>query len=406
MAGICDFGAIGDGKTINTVYINNAVKDCALSGGGTVTVPAGVFLTGSIQLYSNVKLFLDNGAVLKSTANVADFPAIGFKHNEMGDVTSLLWAMNEENISICGDGIIDLSSDLTYAGYQNGSYLIDKTLLSDERLKEGILPKNNNRVNQPIFFESCENIDIEGIKIINSPCWTVTFSRSKNICVRCVTINNDLCVQNDDGIHFSSCENASVSQCNISCADDCIALTCITHFNGINKNITVTNCNLRSRSSALRIGHYADGVYVSKLNIYESNRGIGIFTRNNSKISNVTISNVSVETALLAGAWWGKAEPLIIAAGADEAIIENISISDMSGSCENGITLYGKNHNISNLSLKNIKIKVKNTDYFNLYCDGLDIRPYKQIKNESGPFLLYTDGIGSLSLNDVQIELV
>lgn len=87
---ILDYGAFGDGKTINTESINNAIKDCVSNGGGTVIVPDGVFLTGSIQLHSNVRLFLDNGAVLKSTANLVDFPIIGFKHNEMGDVSSLL----------------------------------------------------------------------------------------------------------------------------------------------------------------------------------------------------------------------------------------------------------------------------------------------------------------------------
>ena len=343
---ILDYGAIGDGKTINTEVINIAVKDCASKGGGTVIIPAGVFLTGSIQLFSNVRLFLDNGAVLKSTAILDDFPIIGFKHNEMGDVTSLLWAMNEENISICGNGVVDLSSDLTYSGYEIGSYLVDKSNLSEERLTEGILPKNNERVNQPFFFESCKNINIEGIKIINSPCWTITFSRSRDIFVRSITINNDLCVPNDDGIHFSSCENSLVSDCNISCADDCIALTCITSFEGINKNITITNCNLRSRSAAVRIGHYADGVCISNLNIYKSNRGIGIFTRNASSITNVSISNIRIETFLLAGGWWGKAEPIIIAATKEESVIENISISNVVGECENGIIIYGGNHNI------------------------------------------------------------
>lgn len=124
---------------------------------------------------------------------------------------------------------------MTYAGYERGTYLVDKSTLSKERLNEGILPKNSERVNQPFFFESCMNIKVEGIKIINSPCWTITFSRSKNISVHSINIKNDLCVQNDDGIHFSSCENATVSNCDISCADDCIALTCITNFEGINK---------------------------------------------------------------------------------------------------------------------------------------------------------------------------
>lgn len=106
---------------------------------------------------------------------------------------------------------------------------------------------------------------------------------------------------------------------------------------------------------------------------------------------------------MLAGDWWGKAEAVIIAATHKESIMENISVSNVIGTCENGIVIYGGSHNINNLSLNNVKIKVKKTNYFNAYCDGLDLRPYKQISNANGPFLIYTEGLRMAYFNDVSV---
>ena len=401
---IKDFGAVGDGVFVNTNCINDAIKQCALNGGGKVVVPQGTFVTGSIEMQSNVCLYLEMGAELKSSGNPDDFPTNGFYHNEMGYVTSLIWAIDKENISICGDGKIDISSEITYKGYEKEFYLVDKSLLSPERLDEGIYPKNESRVNQPIFFENCTSLTVKDLKIVNSTCWTVVFSNCSDIHVKSLTINNDMCVQNDDGIHFSACRDAVVSDCNICCADDCIAMTCITHVDGINRNIVINNCNFCTRSAAVRIAHNLDGLCISNINVYNSNRGIGIFTHDNSTISNVNISNIRLQTALLAGAWWGKAEPLIISAAAKNSLIQNVSVSDISGIGENGIVIYGENHNVHNLSLSNIKFMVKKTDYFHTYCTGLDLRPYKEIEDHNGPYLLDIRGVGDISLNNVSID--
>lgn len=404
---IIDFGAVSGAGNVNTAAIQSAVDKCSERGGGTVIIPCGTFYTGSIQLYSNITLYLENGAVLKSTAKKEDFPYIGFWHNEMHETTSLIWARNRENIRICGDGMIDISSEITYKSVTRMVYFTDKPeLLCDKRKYEGVLDKNEDRVNQPLFFESCRNIKISGIRIINSTCWTITFSRSEDISVTCVDIDNNLNIQNNDGIHLSSCKNAVISDCSFSCADDCIAMTCITAHGGINENITISNCLMRSRSAAVRIGDSTRNVTISNLNIYQTNRGICIFTGQGTKISDIMISNVRIDTALLAGAWWGKAEPVIICAAAEDSEISRITVNNLSGVCENGIIIYGKKHNIRNIRLDNIDIKVKETDYFNNFCDGLDMRPYAYEKNDGGPYLLYTYDTGQISLSNVNIDFV
>lgn len=399
---ITDFGAKCT-DAINTQAIQNAVLACRENGGGTVIVPPGTFYTGSIELYSNITLFLQSGAVLKSTAQKEDFPYIGFWHNEMRETTSLIWARNQENICIKGEGIIDLSSEITYKNIRHMSYSIaDQESLDERRKAEGVLDKNENRVNQPLFFESCRNVKIAGIRIINSPCWTVTFSRSESITVDSIEVDNHLNIQNNDGVHLSACRNAVISNCRFSCADDCIAMTCITAHEGVNENITVMNCIMRSRSAAVRIGHNTRGVTITNLNVYDTNRGIAIFTGKENRISDVVISNLRIETKLSAGAWWGKAEPIIICAAA-ESRIENVSVNTVNGICENGIVICGNDHNINEVHLSHIHVQVKKTDDFHVFCDGLDMRPYDYIKTAKGPFLLYTDGIDGITLTDVQL---
>lgn len=403
---ITDFGAHKD-AAVNTEAIQRAVLACKEQGGGVVVIPAGTFYTGSIELFSNVTLQLQNGAVLKSTGKKEDFPYIGFWHNEMHETTSLLWAREQENITICGEGIIDLSSEITYQNITHMGYSVEHPeQLSSERRAEGVLDKNEDRVNQPIFFESCKNIKVRDVKIVRSACWTVVFSRSEEILVDGIVIDNHLNIQNNDGVHLSACKNAVISNCQFSCADDCIALTCITAHEGCNENVTITNCVMRSRSAAVRIGHNTKRVTVSNLNVYETNRGIAIFAGEKNTISDIQISHVQVHTALLAGAWWGKAEPLVICAAAPESKIERVTVSDMTGVCENGIVVYGKNHNIQNLRLQNIHMQVQQTPYYHEFCDGLDLRPYAYEKNAEGPFLLHTQGVGSIIMSDTEICLV
>src|SRR5258706_2385194 len=98
---ILDFGAKGDGKTVSTAAINQAIAACAKAGGGTVQVPVGEFRTGTVLLLSNVNLHLDSGAVLKGSDDLGDYLKEG--ENRYG----LILARKAENVAITGHGILD-----------------------------------------------------------------------------------------------------------------------------------------------------------------------------------------------------------------------------------------------------------------------------------------------------------
>ena len=147
------------GNKVCTKQIQKAIDKVNQCGGGTVTLSSGNYLSGSIELKSNVCFNLSMGAVLKATGNISDFPYIGFMHNEMGPTKSFIWARNSENITLCGDGIIDFSDEYYYTLGTPTAYEIDGVKLNQEQISESVALRTNsieNTINQPIFFESCK----------------------------------------------------------------------------------------------------------------------------------------------------------------------------------------------------------------------------------------------------------
>ncbi|MBN2210215.1 MAG: hypothetical protein JW709_02360, partial [Sedimentisphaerales bacterium] len=142
MLNITDLGAKGDGQNLNTEIIQKAIDQCHNDGGGTVMVPAGKFLTGSLELKSNVELHISHGATILGSTNPDDYPMLdmGKVANRMhrGGYTALIHAMEAENIAITGPGAID----------GQGAW---------PRQKEGPKSNDESRTRNILFF-SCKKI--------------------------------------------------------------------------------------------------------------------------------------------------------------------------------------------------------------------------------------------------------
>lgn len=376
---------ISDG--LNTIQIQNAVDKIALAGGGTLSLSAGKYLSGSIELKSNVSLNLEAGCVLKASGDIKDFPFIGFVHNEMGPTKSFIWSRNCENITLCGDGIIDFSDEQYYALDEISSFEIPNVELTVAQKKECCARRvnaNENTINQPIFFESCKHIKVGGIKLLHSTFWTLTFSRCDDIHISGITVDNRRNVGNSDGIHLCASKNAVISDCNISTGDDCVAITCITDEEGISENITIVNCNFQSTSAAIRLGHLnakVRNICVSNINISDSNRGIAVFAKDGGKVSNVHMSNINMETRVFCGEWWGRGEALFICAANSNGIIENITFENIYAESENGAVIVGEDNNVRNITLSNFNISLKNSENRKLLGNALDMRPNGYVEN-------------------------
>jgi polygalacturonase len=335
---IRDAGAVGDGKTISTRMIQNAIDSTAKSGGGTVYVPPGVFITGTLQLRSNVNLHLESGAVLKGSPNLADYFLNGKK-------VGLLFTQDVENVSITGSGTIDGNGDsfmeldkakkMDHAGVM-WTRQGDQFRNVVQGLGDGpVVPKD--RPFQMIIFSNCRKVTMRDVFITNSPFWTLHLADCDGVVISGVRIWCNLLVPNNDGIDLTSSSNAIVSDCDIRTGDDCIAITGYDHHFDLPgyrylkhpcENITVNNCTMVSRSAAIRIGGFDQNSMrnftFSNIIITNSNRGIGLFVRDQGSIENLLFTNIIIETHLLC-----TGESGIFVFGTDESVIEDVSFSDV-----------------------------------------------------------------------------
>jgi polygalacturonase len=375
---VVEYGAAGDGRALDTAAIQAAVDACAAAGGGTVVFPAGVFVTGTVELKSHVTLCLEQGAVLRGSSDMADYPPksfAGFKNTP-----TLLYAVGQTDIRLTGEGEIDLN-DEPFMDWDRRRVAPEKEtgVECNETQRMEAVVEHRDRPDQPILFHDCRRVRLDGITIRNAPAWFVSVSACRDVKVHGVTIDGNPRVPNNDGIHFSSCRDVIVSDCVFSCGDDCIAVTGIRNWEGVSEGIAITNCTMVSRSAAIRLGHLRSkvrDVAISNVVIRDSNRGIGIFAGDGGFVEDVTISNLVVETRLVAGAWWGNGEPLVIsAAEARTGRVRRISVSGVRARSEHGIVIVGEKGNVHDVELRDWTLPLGYGPNRALFKPVLDLAP-------------------------------
>ena len=389
MLKLTDFGAVGDGKTLNTEAFKAAVEAAAKNGEG-LNIPAGVFLTGTIDL-KGVSLYLEAGSVIKGSPNLEDYPEQDYYHNELGTLTALIINRDHDNVSITGEGTIDFNGKSFYdlSAMDVPDYGVE---FSESQIAECTHPIGK-RPAQSLFFLNSRNVRIQGITVLDAPCWTLTFHKCENIKILGVTIDTDLNIPNDDGIHLCSCKGAVISDCNISSGDDCIALSGITSWDVPCEDVVITNCVLRSCSKAIVIGYgYSTvrNVCISNTIIKESNRGICIMCNDEvALVENVRVSNMYIENRIRAGNWWGNGEPIFVYALKHdyyipaeqkpdfhpECAVRNIYFDGITCAGQNAIGVVGDNGNIRGVQLRNIDYTRKPSENIKLKGLKFDVAP-------------------------------
>ena len=330
-------GAKADGKTLNTMLINHTVDRLSPAGGGTLFFPAGTYLTGAIRLKSNITLELEAGATLLFSDNFDDYlPFMEVRHEGvmMKSFSPLISAMDAENITIKGEGTLDGQGKAWWTEFfriyvdleKNGMRELNKyqPLWERENDVEALYAETNEdwhgtlkrRFFRPPFIQPvrCRRVRIEGVKIINSPFWTVNPEFCDNVVVTGVTIHN-VPSPNTDGINPESCRNVHISDCHISVGDDCITLKSGRDAQARRlgvpcENITITNCTMLSGHGGVVIGSEMSGsvrkVTISNCVFDGTDRGIRIkSTRGRGgvvediRVSNIIMSNIKREAVVL-----------------------------------------------------------------------------------------------------------
>lgn len=310
---ITDYGAQSDTQEAQTAAIQRAIDDADASQ-GTVVIPKGIFKTGTLNLKS-ASLCLEKGGVLLASEKREDYRRIGYLHCEFGETICLLYSLGGQDISIYGEGTIDLNgkSFFDFQTYQLPPKIADRF---DEEAKQETTASFDWRPNQSIFFHLCKHVTLRDVTILDAPCWTLTFSECQRVLVDGITNIGHPRIPNNDGIHLSACRDVIIANCNISSADDCIAVSSITNWLKPCENISVVNCILRSFSKAIVLGYshsIVRNVTISNCNILESNRGFCIMPATQTgMVENVVVSNLRIDTRIRAGNWWGNGEPVFI----------------------------------------------------------------------------------------------
>jgi hypothetical protein len=253
---VVDYGAVGDGKTLCTKAIQKAVDACGAGGGGTVGLPAGRYLSGAIFLKSNVTLHIGQGATLLASTDFEDFPPFRPRWRIQSDDvrrSSLITGIDLENIAVTGRGTLNGQGQPWW-----------EALLKDKNRKEGqakILTYGRPRV---INLYRCRSILIEGVTIVDSPSWTVHPGGCENLEVEGISIINPENGPNTDGVNPESCRNVRIANCFIDTGDDCITLKSGEDEEGRLKakpteNVTITNCVMYKGHGAVVIGSEMSG---------------------------------------------------------------------------------------------------------------------------------------------------
>lgn len=395
---VTDFGAVGDGKAIDTLAIQAAVDVCTESGGGKVYFGPGNYLTGTILLKNNVCLYLEAGAIIIGSTNFTDYLPDSYCRTVTRG--ALFLGQNLKNVAVEGRGCID----------GNGSAFWESEYCNETALKPKL-----QRPSALFLIADSENIIFRDITIKNSPCYTLWMFGCDKVKVLGITIDNPLNGPNTDAIDIDCCGSVFISDCHISAGDDCIALKSDAKRLGRNKaceNIVVSNCTLRSSTCAIRVGYEGDApiknCVFSNLIIYDSSKGIDIisilpylpmpsFTEINEgpRIEGLIFSDIVMENVKNPiYIWQGKEVD-----GIFKGKIENIKISNIIAKSKQFCFIGGISGSpIRDISISNVKLIIQGineSSEFEVPCVW---------GGDKIPWGIYCRHINGLVLNNVDVE--
>ena len=274
---ITDFGANGDGKTLATEALQAAIDSCHKDQGGTVLVPAGVFVIGTVELKSNVTLHIAAHGTLLGSADgkqyraAGEIPLRGDSTLEDGNV-GLIYAVDAENITIEGPGTVDGRG----AQFRSPSRGVPP-------------PSGRGGADRPyhLLFYRCKSLRVRDLSLVASAFHSVRVIQSRFVWMEGLHIHNRV-NGNNDGFHFISSEYVHVTNCDVQTQDDACALFGSCRF------VTVSDSTFSTRWSVFRFGGgNPENVTVSNCTIYQTyGCPIKMHFGPDSRVQNILFSNL------------------------------------------------------------------------------------------------------------------
>lgn len=241
---VTDFGAVADGVTVNTAALQAAIDACGA--GGTVFVPAGQYVTGTLWLKGDMTLYVSEGAALFGSTDISDY-----RRDIQGAIEApafdecLIYAENAENITITGGGEINGRGTRDHFPIGPAEAYHDRPML--------------------IRFVDCKNILFEDIKFMNAASWCTHLVNCDDIIARRVTIDSQL-NRNNDGFDLDGCKHVLIEDCDIRTGDDSVCPKSTTER--LTENVVVRNSRITSHTAAFKCGTSSRGGF-KNIHVYD-----------------------------------------------------------------------------------------------------------------------------------------
>ena len=378
---VLQFGAVGDGITMDTPAIQRVIDAAARAGGGAqVLVPRGHrFLTGTLELRGDIDFHLDGELVIST--NPADYRGDG-----------VITALNAENLRITGSGKISGRSLDFMTGYDKVG---EWWLFKEWRPKLFILT-------------GCTNLEVRDLTFGDAPFWGLHMLGCKNVLVDHVTVRNRLDVPNCDGIDPDHCQDVEICNCNITCGDDAIVVKTTRQTNdfGPCANIYVHDCVLKTQDSGLKIGTETTGdihdIRFERCKILTGSRGLTIQLRDEGNVYNVTFRDIKFTSRYYADPWWGRGEAISFTAiprlnTTALGCLSNIVVQNVIGRAENSVRVNGSRESrIQDVRFENVAVTFDRwTKYRGGLFDNRPTRVYEPIETHGNPgfSIRYADNV-------------
>ena len=245
---VTDFGAKGDGVTLNSRTIQAAIDTAHARGGGRVVIPAGEFVTGTLYLKTGVDLHIDSGAVLLGSLNPFDYvkdPVVRW--------TSLLFAVGQKDISVTGKGVIN------GRGWEVANRMVQYIHLG--LVKDPLKYDRPGGENRPelIHMRQCENVTIQDITLRDPASWCQQYDQCRGLVLIGIKVDAK-CYWNNDGLDVVDCQDVLIRDCYIDAADDAYCFKSHSR-NGLSENVIVEHCFGRSSANGIKFGTVTRGKF-------------------------------------------------------------------------------------------------------------------------------------------------
>ncbi len=376
---ILKYGAIGDGKTLDSPAIQRAIDEAAAySGKAQVLIPGGrKYLIGTLQLKGAIDFHLADDAQLIASTRREDYLG-GLAGSADADTMAsaagaIIIAQKVQGLKISGTGTLQGRAKEFMLRYDEPG---------------GIWTPGPFRPKM-FVLTACQDLEVRDITFAEAPNWGLHLLGCDRVLVDNVKVRNILDVPNCDGIDPDHSRNVEIRNCNIVCGDDGVVIKCSRQpiDYGPAANVHVHDCVIETQDAGLKIGTETASdihdIVFERCQIKTSSRGICIQLRDEGTISNIAYRDITFASRYFADPWWGRGEAISFTAiprtpGGKIGTLRDITVTNVTGTAENSIRVRGTEaSHVRNVTFDNVAVTLDRTTAFKGAL--FDNRPTKSI---------------------------